>query len=82
VPDQEQGQEQEQEQDTTGFSRWSFNFSLQTTTRAPGHQQALAGGGSTSELVLSAGRIRFCSFEIEVPPAEAGGVCWSEPCFL
>jgi len=44
VPDQEQGQEQEQEQDTTGFSRWYFNFSLQTTTRAPGHHQALAGG--------------------------------------
>jgi len=47
---------------------------LQTASSLLGHHQALAGGVSTSQLNKAVTRERLfacCSYEVEVPPAEA-----------
>jgi len=36
--------------DTTGFSRWYFNFTATTSSNPSGHHRASAGGISTSQL--------------------------------
>jgi hypothetical protein len=46
--------------DTTGFSLWYFNFGAsQDEEEQPRHQQVLAGGTSTSELVKGTGEKEF-----------------------
>jgi len=81
VPEQEQEREQEQEQEheqgrsgkrartPPGFSRWSFNFSLQTTSKGswtpPGFSRWCFNFGALRNTVLNP------ETEIDIPPAEA-----------